>query len=295
MCDRWRRYEELIRAGDEDVLIKTLRRIEDLNVTDGANYKTLGHILAEHGQVSLLHKLVKRGLHLDSATMIKYNCPEVEGKPNSAARIENQDLTLVHVAARAGNTKVLEYLANPETGLDREGKPLNLKAKRLDGDTPIHMAARHGHDACVAILCRYADPPREEGDDSHGHHLPPINTPSATTGHVNPGAEDDPGARVQLNIYNQGGATPAHLAALNGRVGALQILMRAGADMAQANPKDRSTPLDWAIRNEEEAVVELLLSAGLTPTPPLPPLPPPPVEDDGGKGKKKKGGKKKKK
>ena len=159
------------------MLIKALRRIEDLNVTDGANYKTLGHILAEHGQVSLLHKLVKRGLHLDSATMIKYNCPEVEGKPNSAARIENQDLTLVHVAARAGNTKVLEYLANPETGLDREGKPLNLKAKRLDGDTPIHMAARHGHDACVAILCRYADPPREEGDDSHGHHLPPINTP----------------------------------------------------------------------------------------------------------------------
>ena len=49
MCDRWRRYEELIRSGEEDQLMKMIRRREDMNAADGTQGKTLVHLAAEHG------------------------------------------------------------------------------------------------------------------------------------------------------------------------------------------------------------------------------------------------------
>ena len=55
MCDRWRKYEELIRTGEEEKLAKLVRRKEDINAESGPLKKTLVHLVAEHGAPRRTH------------------------------------------------------------------------------------------------------------------------------------------------------------------------------------------------------------------------------------------------
>ncbi|KAJ1481688.1 ankyrin repeat-containing domain protein [Baffinella frigidus] len=57
------------------------------------------------------------------------------------------------------------------------------------------------------------------------------------------------------------GATPLHWAAQGGQAETLQVLLRAGADVA-AQAYDGATPLHWAARFGQEGVAILLLDAG---------------------------------
>ena len=70
MCDRWRKYEELIRTGEEEKLAKLVRRKEDINAESGPLKKTLVHLVAEHGHVELLMQLLAREANLSVVSMI---------------------------------------------------------------------------------------------------------------------------------------------------------------------------------------------------------------------------------
>jgi hypothetical protein len=111
MCDRWRRYEELIRSGEEDQLMKMIRRREDMNAADGTQGKTLVHLAAEHGrfcvdmkvpyqkpslwflsgQLTLLERLVAREANLHVKTRATKDTP-------------------AHLAVRHGHFKVLDSI-----------------------------------------------------------------------------------------------------------------------------------------------------------------------------------------
>jgi ankyrin repeat protein len=94
MCDRWRKYEDLLNAGEEDKLLKIIRRKEDINSESGPLKKTLVHLIAEHGQVDLLAQLVERGANLNVVSMIGD--------------------TPAHLAARYGRAKMVQYLGDNE-------------------------------------------------------------------------------------------------------------------------------------------------------------------------------------
>ena len=109
------------------------------------------------------------------------------------------------------------------------------------------------------------------------------------------GFAEHPERPTDLNVANNNGSTPAHLAALKGHVAVMRSLHEGKADIDLANKKDNQTPLDWAIRNQRLEMVAYLKSLGFRPTPPPPPPPAPDVSDDAGSKKKGKKGKKKKK
>jgi ankyrin repeat protein len=94
MCDRWRKYEDLLNAGEEDKLMKMVRRKEDINSESGPLKKTLVHLVAEHGQVDLLAQLVDREANLSVVSMIGD--------------------TPAHLAARNGHARMVEFLGDNE-------------------------------------------------------------------------------------------------------------------------------------------------------------------------------------
>lgn len=252
MCDRWRRYEELIKSGEEDQLMKMIRRREDMNEANGPQGKTLVHLAAEHGNVSLLQSLAAREAHLHVQTRATKDTP-------------------AHLAARHGHFKVLRVLG--EYGQ-------SLGSQRPDGDAPIHFACMYGHEDCVRVLCAFAHTQHSEAEDTNMDATCPL--------------DPDGIVPVNLNVVNNNGSLPSHLAALKGHVTILAILKDAGADLNIANCGDNLTPLDWAMKNNQKEAVAYLQSLGYQQTPPPPPAPAPAPPIEKAKAKKGKKGKKKK-
>ncbi|KAF7554153.1 hypothetical protein G7Z17_g3123 [Cylindrodendrum hubeiense] len=62
----------------------------------------------------------------------------------------NKGRTVLHLAAMAGKSDVVEWLVNPGTD---KSEGADKDAKDADGSTPLHGAARHGHTDTVTVLC----------------------------------------------------------------------------------------------------------------------------------------------
>ena len=60
-----------------------------------------------------------------------------------------------------------------------------------------------------------------------------------------------------LNALDDSGNSALHLAAANGHISELQVLLERGAEM-QEN-KGGNTPLHWAVENNQTAAVKLIL------------------------------------
>jgi ankyrin repeat protein len=91
----------------------------------------------------------------------------------------------------------------------------SLGSQRPDGDAPIHFACMYGHEECVRVICSFAknvaspSPDRDMLDDGveEGHEN------AAIAGDI---LDPDGIVPVNLNVVNNNGSSPAHLAALKG-------------------------------------------------------------------------------
>ena len=124
-------------------------------------------------------------------------------------------LTCLHFAAQGGHV----FMVSKLTASD---KTEDYKAASKRGDTPLHLAAREGHDSVVPALVETV------------------------------------AGRTAVTVANNAGDTPLHLAAKRGSVVASRELLRAGADVKAQNNAEY-TPLHLATNN---SVAELLIEEG---------------------------------
>ncbi|KYQ93926.1 hypothetical protein DLAC_04923 [Tieghemostelium lacteum] len=110
------------------------------------------------------------------------------------------NLRLIDAAKRGESESVEEYILDPEC------KP-DINAKDSNGDTPLHWAARNGHDDVIKVLVKY---------------------------------------KADVNILNNSKETPLHKAAWKNNLEAVRALVIDGrANVAILN-KDGSTALQLA-------------------------------------------------
>lgn len=146
-----------------------------------------------------------------------------------------EQLTPLHVAARAGHADIIRILIQARADVDCGDN---------GGRTALHVAAAYGHaEAAQALL--------HEGGNTHlihtrnPHYLrrTPIHTASLW-GHTAVVCVLI-GAHANVNVLDADRWTPLHLAASMGRTDAIRVLMDAGADGTIKN-EEGNTPLDLA-------------------------------------------------
>uniref|UniRef100_A0A3B4BHC3 VPS9 domain-containing protein n=1 Tax=Periophthalmus magnuspinnatus TaxID=409849 RepID=A0A3B4BHC3_9GOBI len=135
---------------------------------------------------------------------------------------------------------------------------LGVNSSNVDGFTPLHVAALHGHSALVSLLIR------------HGANVNTRTNQSTTPLHL---ASQNSHIEVvrfllecnaKLNKKDHFGNTPLIQACLRGNLETATILIESNALMNVANNQG-NTALHEAVRGGHQALVELLLRSGASP------------------------------
>lgn len=175
-------------------------------------------------------------------------------------KVDSWALSPLHSAAREGN--VVEVDALLRAGSD-------LTARTQGGCTPLHMATQAGHTPTVrAILAAssrgsadldsgQAEARTIDAQDAEGRcalHL------AASQGNVEV-LEVLLEAKAVVDCQDSEGRTPLHVAVSHGQVGAVTALARHGASLEMRDAMGNS-PLFTAVQGGQQAVVAVLLDAG---------------------------------
>eukprot|EP00271_Cylindrocystis_brebissonii_P022420 TRINITY_DN8625_c0_g1_i2.p1 TRINITY_DN8625_c0_g1~~TRINITY_DN8625_c0_g1_i2.p1 ORF type:complete len:640 (+),score=102.91 TRINITY_DN8625_c0_g1_i2:215-2134(+) len=156
----------------------------------------------------------------------------------------------IHQAAESGDVHEVERLL--DEGVEVES-PMN------NGDTPLIIAARFGHQLILDSLLR------------HGANVNATNNYLRTSLHE--AASNGRAACCQLllsegalpNFQGLHGETPLHLAAGRGHRATVRLLLAHGASHASTTTSD-DTPLQVAVDHGHEAVCRILLEHGAAPS-----------------------------
>ncbi|XP_034033197.1 ankyrin repeat domain-containing protein 27 [Thalassophryne amazonica] len=136
---------------------------------------------------------------------------------------------------------------------------LGVNCSNVDGFTPLHVAALHGHLVLVTLLIR------------HGANVNARNTQNATPLHL---ASQNSHVQVvrfllecnaKLNKKDHYGNTPLMHTCLRGNLETATILLQSNALVNVANHQG-NTALHEAVRSGHQMLVELLLRGGATPS-----------------------------
>ena len=166
------------------------------------------------------------------------------------------DMPLVSRAAARGDAERLRGMLRRRPGED-VSHVVNVWAH---GWTPLHEAARRGHEEAVAVLLA-AGASVDLADSTDDGGSTPLNVASHSGFAVV--VEMLLAAGASVNQANTAGVTPLYVASANDHTAVVDMLLAAGASVDQANT-DGSTPLYVAssAENDHTAVVEMLLAAG---------------------------------
>ena len=128
---------------------------------------------------------------------------------------------------------------------------LETKFNRL----PLHIAAKANDSTALAALL--VDPAVHaliNERTTHGHTALFL---AAQMGHANVVQALHRQAQADLNLPDNGGLAPLHIAARNGHLPVLHTLLSLGADPSQLD-NIQWTPLHWALKNGHDDCTALL-------------------------------------
>ena len=152
--------------------------------------------------------------------------------------------TALHAAAQAGNASEIHRLL-------RAGAVLNSQNHKCM--TPLFLASQYGHNEAVQVLL-------------HEQVDPTISMANGATPLAQNGNADGNQLGAGIDQPTNDGLTPLLIAAENGHMSIVQLLISAKADIHREAHIDgiAQTPLILAAQNGHTEIVRLLLDAGAT-------------------------------
>ncbi|WP_181885657.1 ankyrin repeat domain-containing protein [Trinickia dinghuensis] len=282
-------FKRAIENDDSALAHALLPYVQAYDCRDRANNTPL-HWAAQHGMSELVGKLVHefRGNpevlvsendqwriplmlavqsgHMDTVRAL-LNAPLARNLPmtgrSQLAAIDNSGRNAVYLAARAGHARIVKYLAD-------FGAPFDVADNK--GQTPLMSAALLGHAETIDVLLtlryerispRHREPLKigvrldlQNMDGNTALILAASATPSRVDALIQAGA--DP------SIENYQQTTALHMAAMQGKLEAVQALVRYPHDLERP-AMNGYTPLSLAARGGHAHVIEFLLAAGANP------------------------------
>uniref|UniRef100_A0AAR2K7D4 VPS9 domain-containing protein n=1 Tax=Pygocentrus nattereri TaxID=42514 RepID=A0AAR2K7D4_PYGNA len=238
------------RWGYEGIIESLLENGASTLIHNKANQTPLHCALNSKVRLHTVEKLLRAVADRD-VEMVRYLLEWADEEPEEDEKAEIPDKTeLCHPLCQCPNC---EPTQKKLSALQPDG--LGVNSSSVDGFTPLHVAALHGHTALVSLLIR------------HGANINARNGQSATPLHL---ACQNSHIQVvtslvecnaKLNKRDQFGNTPLIQACLKGHVQTVAVLIESGASVNLANNQG-NTAIHEAVRGGHQALVELLLQAG---------------------------------
>lgn len=191
----------------------------DVNAADANGYTPL-HVAAEHGQARMVKLLLARGANAglrNAAGKTALAIARELKKLQAVELLEPAEEGALTMALKSGDKETVKSL------LEENKKLMEI---RVDGLTPLHLAARNGQTEIVEALLAH-------------------------------------GADIGAMEKTLDGMMPIHEASAGGHKEVVDLLLKKGANV---NQMDRSgkTPLDWALSKGRQDMAALLREKGGT-------------------------------
>ncbi|HKJ30893.1 MAG TPA: ankyrin repeat domain-containing protein [Balneolales bacterium] len=172
-------------------------------------------------------------------------------------------------------TDILQYLLSKKNNLDifeaaavgdvrkvaqhLERNPELINSYSPDGFTPLGYATFFGHPETTALLLTYGADVNRSSRNSMSVY--PIHSAVANRNADTAFALTELliSHNADVNVVQRGGWTPLHQAAAHGNRDLIILLLRNGADKKRKSD-DGGTPLDLAIANRHESIIQILKS-----------------------------------
>lgn len=195
------------------------------------------HIAAENGYGEIVKVLLEKG-----------------ADPNSIA--SNHLKTPLHVAASDGHVEVVKYLL--QGGAKREApRPAEL-SKFGSWCTPLHLTSQRGHLEIVKVLHQFGaniDALSEDQRSISVLHEAVINHQVDIIKYLI-------NQRVKMNVFDNSGFSPLHIAAKRGYTDIMHLLIQGGSEVDCFFNDPMHTPLMTSVTSGQYDSIKTLLEAG---------------------------------
>ena len=253
------------RHGNGNVVYALLSDYQCLVDAKGQDGYTALHFFCRYGHVDMVMTLVKH-------------------KANINARTDSGDIPLT-LAARHGHSNVVHaLLSDSQCPVDAKSQngytalhcssiyghvdtvrtlvkhKADVNFRTFSGDTPLTLAARHGHDNVIRVL--FGSQSRAKYCQNANDHTPL--TLAAIHGHSDVVDVLLSGYQCSVNAKGQNGFTALHYSCKYGHAGIVRTLVKHKADV-NAKTDGGNTPYQLAIKHRHDNVVNELACDSLCP------------------------------
>ncbi|KAK7490063.1 hypothetical protein BaRGS_00018763 [Batillaria attramentaria] len=242
-----------------------------LSTNSGANFEISNfegkkplHEAAQYGQFECVRFLLEKGLQVDclkradwTPLMLACTKPQkdiiVELLSHGAnpALLNKDGWNSFHIAAREGHVEILQELLSCNAEL--------WNTSSNNGRTPLHTAALHGHLSAVRFLLEHCDYTPDSADSCGSTPL----MDALRTGFITVADLLIKMHKADASRKDNLGLQAIHHAAQAGQTKAVDFLLtQCSIDADVATPVSGVTPLQIAAKENQEAVLNLLLAHG---------------------------------